>query len=179
MSLLKNGEWTTDDWRFVADDEPLPAVGPKIVTLARLLGDDGEYLFNGGCLLGVRLESGEPVEALEPWLGRLSLVALAFSAFVDGRAFSAAAILRQRHGFAGEIRATGNVLVDQHAFMLRVGFDAFEVAEGRPLQSWRRALLDVPFAYQYDDAATTPAQSIWQARRASGGVQSGAPQAAE
>ncbi len=178
MSLFKHGEWTTDDWRFVADDEPLPAVGPKIVTLARLQGDDGEYLFHCGCPLGVRLESGEPVEALEPWLNRLSLVALGFPAFVDGRAFSAAAILRQRHGFAGEIRAVGNVLVDQHAFMLRVGFDAFEVAEGRALESWRTALLDVPFAYQYDDTASTPVQSIWQARR-SGSLQAGELQAAE
>lgn len=178
MSLLKNGEWTTDDWRFVADDEPLPAAGPKIVTLARLQGDDGEHLFHCGCALGVRLESGERVEALEPWLDRLSLVVLVFAAFVDGRAFSAAAILRQRHGFEGEIRATGNVLVDQHAFMLRVGFDAFEVTEGRALESWRSALLDVPFAYQYDDTAGTPVQSIWAARR-SGGLQTGALQAAE
>ncbi|MEZ5866192.1 MAG: hypothetical protein R3D25_19745, partial [Geminicoccaceae bacterium] len=65
MSLLKQGEWTTDHWRFVADDEPLPAAGPKIVTLARLQGDDGDYLFHCGCPLGVRLESGAPVEALE------------------------------------------------------------------------------------------------------------------
>lgn len=179
MFLLKNGEWTADEWRFVADDQPLPAAGPKIVTLARLQGDDGEHLFHCGCPLGVRLESGEAVEVLEPWLTRLSLVALAFPAFVDGRAFSAAALLRQRHGFKGELRAVGNVLVDQHAFMLRVGFDAFEVAEGRALQSWRRALLDVPFAYQYDDTALTPVQSIWQARRASGGFQPGALQAAE
>jgi uncharacterized protein (DUF934 family) len=164
MPLLKNGEWILDTWRFYADDQPIPSTRPKIVTLARLQGDDGEFLFHCDCQLGVRLESHEPVEALEPWLERLQLVALVFPKLADGRAFSAAAILRRHYGFAGEIRAVGEVLVDQYPFMRRVGFDAFEVAQGRPLESWRNARIEVGLAYQYDDSvdATT---AIWRARR--------------
>jgi uncharacterized protein (DUF934 family) len=164
MPLLKNGEWILDPWRFYADDQPIPSTKPKIVTLARLKGDDGEFLFHCACNLGVRLESDDKVEALEPWLKRLQLVALAFPKFVDGRAFSSAAMLRQHYGFAGEIRAVGNVLVDQYPFMRRVGFDAFEVEPGRALQSWKNARIDVSMAYQYDDSTSDAATAVWRAR---------------
>ncbi len=167
MPVLKNGEWITDDWRFYPDEQPVPTQQAKIVTLARLQGDDGEFLFHCACRLGVRLESDEPVEALEPWLGRLQLIALVFPKFADGRAFSAAAMLRRHYRYAGEIRAVGEVLVDQYPFMRRVGFDAFEVAEGRPLESWQRARIGIELAYQYDDAATDAATAVWRARHRS------------
>ncbi len=165
MPLFKNGEWIVDPWRFYPDDQPIPAAKSKIVTLARLRGDDGEFLFHCGCALGVRLESHEEVEELEPWLDRLSLIALVFPKFADGRAFSTAAILRQRYGFHGEVRAVGNILVDQHPFMRRVGFDAFEVAPGRPLESWKNAHITVGLAYQYDDATNAGPAAVWRARR--------------
>ena len=170
MPLFKNGEWIDDTWRFYADDEPVPTAKPKIVTLQRLQGEDGEFLFHCGCALGVRLESHEKVEDLEPWLDRLQLVALDFPRFADGRAFSSAAMLRQHYGFSGELRAVGNVLVDQYPFMRRVGFDAFEVAPGRAYESWRRARIDVGLAYQYDDQARDGALAVWRARRGAGRV---------
>lgn len=165
MPLFKNGEWIQDSWRFYPDDQPVPSAKPKLVTLARLQGDDGEFLYHCGCPLGVRLESHEKVEAIEPWLERLQLVALAFPKFADGRAFSAAAMLREHYGFAGEIRAVGEVLVDQYPFMRRVGFDAFEVAEGRALDSWTKARIGMRLAYQYDDRAADAPAAVWRARR--------------
>ncbi|HEY4193455.1 MAG TPA: DUF934 domain-containing protein, partial [Mesorhizobium sp.] len=51
----------------------------------------------------------------------------AFTAFTDGRSYSKAQLLRSRHGFAGAVRAVGQVLVDQLPHMLRVGFDEFEI----------------------------------------------------
>jgi uncharacterized protein (DUF934 family) len=165
MPLLKNGDWILDNWRFYADDQPVPSAKPKIVTLARLKGDDGEFLFHCDCQLGVRLESHENIEDLEPWLERLQLVALVFPKFADGRAFSSAAMLRQHYGFAGEIRAVGEVLVDQYPFMRRVGFDSFEVAQGRALESWRNASIGIGLAYQYDDQVENEATAVWRARR--------------
>jgi len=165
MPLLKHGEWILDTWRFYPDDQPVPSAKPKIVTLARLKGDDGEFLFHCDCQLGVRLESHEKVEDLEPWLERLQLVALVFPKFADGRAFSSAAMLRRHYGFAGELRAVGEVLVDQYPFMRRVGFDAFEVAQGRAVESWRNARIGIGLAYQYDDRAEDTATAIWRARR--------------
>ena len=68
-----------------------------------------------------------PIAELAPYLDRLALVALVFPNFRDGRAYSQARLLRERYGFRGELRATGQVLRDQFLFLLRAGFDAFEV----------------------------------------------------
>ena len=73
----------------------------------------------------VLLANTDPVEDLAPHLGRLRLIVLDFPKFSDGRAYSQARLLR-RMGYRGELRATGGVLQDQVAFMLRCGFDSFE-----------------------------------------------------
>ncbi len=67
------------------------------------------------------------LDDLLPYLDRLAAVALVFPSFRDGRAYSQARLLRERHGYRGELRATGQVLRDQFLFMLRAGFDALEV----------------------------------------------------
>jgi uncharacterized protein (DUF934 family) len=75
---------------------------------------------------GVIWPNNRDVEQLEPYLRKLSLIALVFPVFKDGRAYSQARILRERLKFSGEIRATGQVLRDQFVFMTRSGFDSFE-----------------------------------------------------
>lgn len=72
----------------------------------------------------VRLEPDEDARLLIPYLDRLALVEIAFPKFRDGRGYSSARILREA-GFTGELRAQGDVLVDQIAFMRRCGFDSF------------------------------------------------------
>ena len=94
----------------------------------------------GGNFAAVRIEPGEDARDLLPHLGRLKLVEIAFPKFRDGRGYSSAALLRQA-GFTGEIRAAGDVLVDQLGFMRRVGFDSF--APNKPLdQKVVQATLD-------------------------------------
>lgn len=78
----------------------------------------------------IRLESDDDARALLPYLDRLKLIEVAFPTFRDGRGYSSARILREA-GYAGELRAQGDVLVDQLAFLRRVGFDSF--APERPL----------------------------------------------
>ena len=72
----------------------------------------------------IRLEADEDARALLPHLERLKLIEIAFPSFRDGRGYSAARILRQA-GYAGELRAQGDVLVDQIPLMRRCGFDSF------------------------------------------------------
>lgn len=74
----------------------------------------------------VALANTDPVEDLAPHVGRLRLIVLDFPKFSDGRAYSQARLLRGRLGYRGELRATGGVLQDQIAFMLRCGFNSFE-----------------------------------------------------
>ncbi len=103
-------------WRTDAPDD-----GP-IAPLADFLA--------GGNFAAVRIDPGEDARDLVPHLGRLKLVEVAFPKFRDGRGYSSARILREA-GFTGEIRAAGDVLVDQIEFMRRVGFDSF--APDKPL----------------------------------------------
>ncbi len=76
---------------------------------------------------GVVWPNDRKVAELKPWLSQLALVALVFPSFRDGHAYSQARLLRERFGFRCELRATGDVLRDQFRFLVRAGFDAFEV----------------------------------------------------
>ena len=75
-------------------------------------------------------------------------LALQFPKFADGRAFTYARLLRERHGYAGELRAVGDVLRDQYQFMLRCGFDAFEVADANSIDGWRQSAAEITVWYQ-------------------------------
>jgi len=126
MPLVNNGRIATDCFVNVPDGAELPGDGAVLVTAARLL-DGPEALLRRAGKLGVIWPNNRDVDDLVPWLDRLAVIALVFPTFRDGRAYSQARLLRERHGYDGELRATGQVLRDQFVFMLRAGFDAFEV----------------------------------------------------
>ena len=117
-----------DDWRHADGAEALSGNGRFILPLAVFLSLDPQVRNGAKERLGVLLMPGDQLDALVPHLDDLKLVALAFPAFNDGRSFSKAELLRSRHGFAGPIRATGQVLIDQLSHMLRLGFSEFEVS---------------------------------------------------
>ena len=126
MPLVKNGTITDDLFVHVADGAELPGDGAVLVSAARFLEDPEGYLRRSG-KTGVIWPNSRPVTDLVPYLDRLAAVALVFPSFRDGRAYSQARLLRERHDYQGELRATGQVLRDQFVFMTRAGFDAFEV----------------------------------------------------
>ncbi len=117
-----------DEWQHAERAEALAGNGRFILSLQAFLDLDEATRKGAKERLGVLLLPADPVERIAELLGDLSLVALAFPAFSDGRSFSKAELLRSRHGFAGAVRATGAVLVDQLPHMLRLGFDEFEVS---------------------------------------------------
>jgi uncharacterized protein (DUF934 family) len=126
MPLVKNGKVSGDAFVQVADDAPIAGDGAILISAARFL-DDAEALSRRVGRTGVIWPNNRDVDDLVPYLDRLAVIALVFPSFRDGRAYSQARLLRERHGFRGELRATGQVLRDQFVFMLRAGFDAFEV----------------------------------------------------
>lgn len=126
MPLVKNGEVVADRYTHVLDDEPVPGEGAVLVKAERFLADAAELAARGG-ETGVVWPNDRDIDELAPYLDRLSLVALVFPTFRDGRAYSQARILRERYRFTGEMRATGQVLRDQFVFLLRAGFDALDV----------------------------------------------------
>ena len=103
----------------------MPGDGAILVSAARFLGDP-EALSRRIGKTGVIWPNNRDLDDLVPYLDRLAVVALVFPTFRDGRAYSQARLLRERYGYRGELRATGQVLRDQFMFMLRAGFDTFE-----------------------------------------------------
>jgi uncharacterized protein (DUF934 family) len=130
MPLVKNGKVAADIFVHVPDGAELPEEAAVLVSAARFLEDAPALLARTG-KLGVIWPNNRDVDDLVPFLDRLAVVALVFPSFRDGRAYSQARLLRERHGYDGELRATGQVLRDQFVFMLRAGFDAFEAKKDR------------------------------------------------
>ena len=108
----------------------------------------------------VRVEPGDDARALLPHLQRLQLVEVNFPAFTDGRGYSSARILREA-GYTGELRAVGDVLVDQLSHMRRCGFDAF--APERPLDPEDASAAFATWPQVYQPAADERAP-VWALR---------------
>jgi uncharacterized protein (DUF934 family) len=117
-----------DEWTHAESAEALAGNGRFILPLAMALGLDPEVRKSAKERLGVLLQPGDRLEKVAELLPDLSLVALAFPAFNDGRSFSKAELLRSRYHFEGPVRAVGQVLVDQLPHMIRLGFTEFEVS---------------------------------------------------
>jgi uncharacterized protein (DUF934 family) len=146
MLLLECGRITSDPWQTLADDAVLPSA-PCIVSLSRLQQDEAVRTARQ-LRLGVALPVDQPAEVLAPYLDRLSLVAVNFPTFRDGRGFTQARSLRENLAFSGEIRATGNILLDQYAFFLRCGITTVEMQDGSDPAAWQKAADRFSFAYQ-------------------------------
>jgi uncharacterized protein (DUF934 family) len=144
--LIKSGAYTQDAYAPMADDGVLPD-GAVLVSLARFQ-KERDSLLARNTPIGVKLKSDEHPELLGADVDRLSLIALEFPKFRDGRAFSWARILRTRLGFTGEIRAVGDFLFDQVNYQHRVGFDAWEVPDHFTLEMFNRALTEMTDVYQ-------------------------------
>ncbi len=147
MPLLKNAEVIEDPYTRVPGDDELPGEGAVLVDLARW-ESDREALIARDSAVGVRLESSQAPAAIAGDLDQIALIALDFPAFTDGRAYSYARLLRERHGYRGEVRAVGDVALEQLHFMDRAGFDAFELGSDQPLEDWLTAQSDMKLWYQ-------------------------------
>jgi uncharacterized protein (DUF934 family) len=125
MAIFKGHDFVEDEWAVAAEGVPLPA-GRAVVSKARFLAEH-DTLSARNAPLGLILRSGETLDGLEDDLDRFQLIVLDIPKYTDGRSYSTARILRERYKYAGELRASGDVLRDQIMFLHRVGFDAFEV----------------------------------------------------
>ena len=132
MPLVKNGEVTANPHGEFLTLEPfleMAAADPKDAVIVRLMPDD------------------DP-QKLEPFLDQLEVVEISFPRYADGRGYSQAQLLRRRLGYEGEIRAVGDVLRDQLLFMLRSGFDAFELTREDAAEAFAAASKEYSLFYQ-------------------------------
>jgi uncharacterized protein (DUF934 family) len=147
MPLVKNGKISTDPFVHVADDEAVPEGGAVLISAKRFLEDPALFAARVG-ETGVIWPNNRDLDDLVPHLGQVVVVALVFPSFRDGRAYSQARLLRERHGYKGELRATGQVLRDQFVFMLRAGFDAFEVKKETDAEAFTATVQRYSVFYQ-------------------------------
>ena len=146
-TLIKDRAITEDSWQRVSDDAPVPEAGDVLVTLDRLTRDSAALKARSG-RLGVVLQADNLAEDLSDHVEALSLVAVDFPKYTDGRSYSIARLLRDRYGYKGELRAVGNVLRDQLFYMLRCGIDAFELQEGKDAEEALAAFDEFSVTYQ-------------------------------
>jgi uncharacterized protein (DUF934 family) len=147
MPLVKGGKITDDTFVHVADGVELPGDGAVLISAARFL-ENAESVLQRKGKTGVIWPNNRDVDDLAPYLDRLAAVALVFPTFRDGRAYSQARLLRERFQYRGELRATGQVLRDQFVFMLRAGFDTFEVKKQSDAEAFAQTVKRYSVFYQ-------------------------------
>jgi uncharacterized protein (DUF934 family) len=153
-----------------ADDAYPEGEATVLVPLARWLRDR-QVLIDAGRSVGVWLNSDEGPGDWGPTLAedmaRLPVIGLGFPAFTDGRAYSTARLLRDRHGFGGELRALGDVKIDQAPLMARCGFDSIDPKVSLTIEAVTAALSRYRHVYQH---AGDGRRALWAERRAGGAV---------
>lgn len=161
MEIIKKGEIVTSSWVHVADADLLPAERVDVtVSLRRFVGEQAALQTHPG-RVGVRLHPEDDVDPHLPALLQLPLLAVEFPRFTDGRGYSLGRLLRERHGYRGELRAMGNVLRDQLFYMHRCGFDAFELQPGKSVTEALEAFAELSVRYQ---AAVDEPQPLFRRR---------------
>ena len=147
-TLIRNDGPSADTFVSIGSEDDVPEGGVDIIVTLDRWQAEGAQLKQRDGHVGVRLKSDEPPELIADDLKTLAVVALEFPAFRDGRAYSYARLLREQYGYAGEIRAVGDVLLEQLHFMVRVGFDSFELASTDPTRDFEIAQADFSVWYQ-------------------------------
>jgi uncharacterized protein (DUF934 family) len=164
--LIKHGVATTDSWQILdlaAGESPETVALPEgdvIFPLAVWQARKDEIVSRP--TIGLLLQPADRVEDVAGELASFNLIAVNFPKFVDGRGYSTAALLRQRYGYTGELRAVGDVLHDQLFFMRRVGFDSYALKDGKSLD-YAIAAGFKPFTEAYQ-GATDQAQPYFRRR---------------
>lgn len=146
--LNPDGSISDDRWLKLEDDQSVVADAEIIVSLARWQSQRDALLAEAGAV-GVYIDNTENLDALpRNTFDGASLITLHFPAFTDGRAYSQARVLRERLGFTATLRACGEVLHDQLFYMLRCGFDSFEMPANLKPDQVQNVLRTFSVAYQ-------------------------------
>ncbi|MED5501501.1 DUF934 domain-containing protein [Salinicola salarius] len=149
-TLIADRRVQDDDWVLLEEGAERPAGTRVIVPLAawrEARGEDVAPLLTSDTELTPELAE----ELLDA-----SLIAIDFPKFTDGRGYSIARLLRERYGYGGQVRAVGDVLIDQLFYMSRCGFDAFSLREDQIVEDALHALDSFSLSYQPGTDTTEP-----------------------
>lgn len=155
--IIKDGAIVDDAWQIrAAPDVASAGRGAKAILPLPIYLEQAAALAGRQAAVGVLLGPDDDPEALLPHLERLPLIAVDFPAFADGRGYSTGRLLRSRYGFAGELRAVGDVLRDQLYFLGRCGFNAFALREDQDLEAALAAFGDYAWQPAWQQQSSRP-----------------------
>lgn len=158
MPIIKDGVVIDDPWLVIGDHEPIPGSRPVMVSLTRWRAER-DTLRGRNSLIGVRLKTEDLAEDIADDVGHLDLIAIEFPSIGDGRGYSTGRLLRERHGFTGELRAVGPLVRDVFLFLRRCGFDAVEARDEVEAAAWPDAVGAFTVAYQNAAECNDPLDS--------------------
>ena len=167
MPLWKSGAFVEDNWQVIADDAPVPADVPVVLSLKRWR-EERTAPSTRNAPIGLQIDPGTNWDDVVADLPRFPLIVVTIPKYADGRAFSIARLLRERDGYKGEIRASGVYIIDQVPFMMRVGIDAFETADPALIKAFETGVWpEVPHYLQpaFDHGTEIPAGTRPWARK--------------
>ena len=169
MKFIDSRDKPRDPWHTIdGDDGPMVTLTPSPFSLLTLLQWHAvRSHWPQGMPVGVLLANDVEVTEIVADLPRLALVALQFPKWVDGRAYTQARLLRVRYQFQGQIRATGEALVDMLPLMQRTGFDAVALRRDQSREAAERALGFFAGHYQ---GAVGEARPVFARPAATGGA---------
>ncbi|UXY14584.1 DUF934 domain-containing protein [Chitiniphilus purpureus] len=155
--LIVNRQIVQDTWTRVVPGEDgsiaVPAAGRVIVPYRYWLGHRDEL---AGREIGICLAPDDEPESLPVDPNLFGVIAVDFPVFTDGRGFSIGRLLRERHGYTGELRAVGDVFKDTLNYLWRCGFNAFAVRADKDIADALLGLDDFTEAYQVSVAHPQP-----------------------
>lgn len=152
--IIKDGRILDDNWQLIDNDVSALPQGQALVPLSYWNDHQAEIATRPNDI-GLWLASNEaPNDITQP--ENAPVIAVKFDNFMDGRGFSIARLLRERLNYQGEIRAIGNPIRDQLTYMVRCGFNAFQLAEHYDLEEALESLKDFSENYQISVEQKTP-----------------------
>lgn len=149
-TIIKNQEVCADNWRMIEKDQTPVTDANVILPLTQWNNANGEKQ-------ALWLDSDETPDMISRSIDSAAFIAINFPVFSDGRGYSYARILRQHMGYKGELRAIGDVLVDQLHYLRRCGFDSFALREDQDTDTALQSLNSFSLAYQSSTDQVIPA----------------------
>ncbi len=157
--IIKDGAIVEDNWQVVRELEGDLPSGNIIVPAQRWLDEKDALQARGN--VAVWLASDQSPKMLGDAINGFELIAVDFPAFADGRGFSYGRELREQHGFSGDLRAIGNFMRDQLAYLSRCGFNSFAL-QNSDLEAALESLRN--FSVHYQVSIDNP-QPLFRARQ--------------
>ena len=155
-TLIRGRDIVADDWTVCEDGARATGIARAIVPAAYAAANSAT-LFAGDRDIGVWLSGDAELDDIVDLLDRVSLIAIHFPAFNDGRGLSLAVLLRTRFGYTGELRAIGDVHTDILHYLHRCGFDSYLLPDGRDPATALAALGSLTDFYQGSVVQPLPA----------------------